>query len=38
LVLVLVLVLCLTLSGCGLYQTKKTYLPYKAVAITGYPS
>ena len=34
----LVLVSCLTLSACGLYQTKKTHLPFKAVAVTGSPS
>ena len=34
----LVLVLCLILSACGLYQTKKTHIPFKAVAVTGSPS
>jgi LPS-assembly lipoprotein len=34
----LVLVSCLILSGCGLYQTKKTHIPFKAVAVTGSPS
>lgn len=24
-----------TLSGCGLYQTKTAFVPYKAVAVTG---
>ena len=28
----------LLLGGCGLYQTKTAYVPYKAVAVTGSPS
>jgi LPS-assembly lipoprotein len=31
----LLVALYLTLSGCGLYQTKKAIVPYKAVAVTG---
>jgi len=31
----LIVALCLTFSGCGLYQTKKAFVPYKAVAVTG---
>ena len=38
LALVLALGLSLLLGGCGLYQTKTAYVPYKAVAVTGSPS
>ena len=33
--LALALGLSLLLGGCGLYQTKTAYVPYKAVAVTG---
>ena len=33
--LVLAVVVCFSLSGCGLYQSKTAFVPYKAVAVTG---
>jgi len=33
--LLISLALTISLSGCGLYQTKKAFVPYKAVAVTG---
>lgn len=38
LALALALGLSLLLGGCGLYQSKTAYVPYKAVAVTGSPS
>jgi LPS-assembly lipoprotein len=35
LVLTLVLAFASSLAGCGLYQTKTAFIPYKAVAVTG---
>jgi LPS-assembly lipoprotein len=35
LVLALALAFASSLGGCGLYQSKTTFVPYKAVAVTG---
>jgi LPS-assembly lipoprotein len=35
LALTLALAFTFSLSGCGLYQTKTAFVPYKAVAVTG---
>lgn len=34
-ILIIACVFALGLSGCGLYQTKTAFVPYKAVAVTG---